>query len=317
MIPTDHPPIDGRPVPGSERPLPEGPARGHVGSDRPVPEPTAAERSALDRSQPCQPLPDRPAVAKSPSGCATPGEAIFPDDVPQSLPAGPAPDQTVPNRPALEWRSGTVPVSTRFEDPYFSLDGGMAEAQHVFLAGNDLPARFRPGFHIAELGLGTGLNLLTTLIAWEASGTPGALRYTAFEAFPLSAADIARALSAFPEAHAKAAPFLAEWAAGSTRFTLGTMEVEIVPGDARATLPGWAHRADAWFLDGFAPARNPELWSDTLLAFVAARTAPGGTFATYTAAGHVRRTLERWFTVTRAPGFARKRHMSRGVRADR
>ena len=86
------------------------------------------------------------------------------------------------------------------------------------------------------------------------------------------------------------------------------------PGDARQTLATWTGKADAWFLDGFSPAKNPELWSSDLMAEVARHTAPGGTFATYTAAGHVRRALgEAGFTVTRQPGFGRKRHMTTGI----
>lgn len=217
-------------------------------------------------------------------------------------------------RATLTWRDETLPVSARFDDPYFSLQGGLAETRHVFLAGNDLPARFRPGFHIAELGFGTGLNMLAALIAWRASGTPGTLRYTSFEAFPMAATDIARALTAFPEARAVAEPFLSQWQDGQTRLTFEGMEAEIILGDANATLPRWDQQADAWFLDGFSPAKNPELWSGALMAQVAAHTAPQGTFATYTAAGHVRRALGAGFTVTRLPGYGSKRHMSAGVR---
>jgi tRNA U34 5-methylaminomethyl-2-thiouridine-forming methyltransferase MnmC len=95
----------------------------------------------------------------------------------------------------LDWRDGIVPVSTRFQDPYFSISDGLAETRHVFLSGNDLPARFRPGFHIAELGFGTGLNMLATLLSLT-DDTP--IHYTSFEAYPLPADDIARALDAFP-----------------------------------------------------------------------------------------------------------------------
>jgi tRNA U34 5-methylaminomethyl-2-thiouridine-forming methyltransferase MnmC len=219
------------------------------------------------------------------------------------------PDQS---QAALEWRDDAIPVSTRFDDPYFSLANGLDETRHVFLAGNDLPARLRPGFQIAELGFGTGLNLLATLIA--CGDTP--IRYTSFEAYPMSATEIARALAAFPEAEAVAAPFLAAWARGDRQFQLGPIDVDIVIGDARETLPAWDGRADAWYLDGFSPAKNPELWGPDLMAAVGAHTAPGGTFATYTAAGFVRRNLAAaGFAVTRAPGHGHKRHMSRGVRA--
>ncbi len=212
----------------------------------------------------------------------------------------------------LDWRGGVVPVSRRFDDPYFSLADGLAETRHVFLAGNGLPARLAPGFRIAELGFGTGLNLLATLIAAE--GQAGPIHYTSFEAYPLMAEEIARALAHFPEARAVAGGFLDHWAAGRRAFALGPVQVQVVIGDARETLPAWGGRADAWFLDGFSPAKNPELWSDALLEQVARHTAAGGTFATYTAAGHVRRALAAaGFTVERRAGHGRKRHMSVGV----
>jgi tRNA U34 5-methylaminomethyl-2-thiouridine-forming methyltransferase MnmC len=89
---------------------------------------------------------------------------------------------------------------------------------------------------------------------------------------------------------------------------------EIIIGDARETLPIWPHRADAWFLDGFSPAKNPELWSGELMADVARHTGKGGSFATYTAAGHVRRALvDAGFAVERRPGHGRKRHMTVGT----
>lgn len=214
----------------------------------------------------------------------------------------------------ITWREGAIPISTLFDDPYFSLAGGLAETRHVYLSGNDLPARFRDGFHIGELGFGTGLNLVATLIAWATSGSTGRLAFTSFEAFPMPAPDMARALAAFPQAQAAAAPLVAAWATGARQFSLGPVDVTVITGDARATLPGWPGRADAWFLDGFAPAKNPELWSADLLAEVARHSRPGASFATYTAAGHVRRGLaSAGFQVERVPGFGRKRHMSRGT----
>lgn len=220
---------------------------------------------------------------------------------------------------ALQWRDGGVPVSTRFDDPYFSLGDGLAETQHVFLAGNGLPQRLRAGFAIAELGFGTGLNLIATAMICPAD-TP--ITYTSFEAYPLPAADIARALALFAQTQSWAAPFLQAWDAaqvsargsGLRSFTLGPIKVQVILGDARATLPVWAGRADAWYLDGFSPAKNPDLWSGEILAEVARHTAQGGTFATYTAAGHVRRALaDAGFDVARVAGYGRKRHMSKGT----
>ena len=186
---------------------------------------------------------------------------------------------------------------------------GLDETRHVFLDGNDLPGRLRPGFQIGELGFGTGLNLLATLIA--AGEMP--IRFTSFEAFPMAAPDIARALQAFPEANAVAGEFVQHWAAGARQFQLGPITVEVVIGDARETLPRWQGRADAWYLDGFSPAKNPELWGEDLMHEVARHTAPGGTFATYTAAGFVRRGLQAaGFTVERRKGHGHKRHMAAG-----
>ncbi len=211
----------------------------------------------------------------------------------------------------LDWKDGILPVSRRFDDPYFSIHDGLAETQHVYLAGNGLPARLCDGFQIAELGFGTGLNLLATLLAHTG---PGMIHYTSFEAYPLPAADIARALQAFPQALAVAGPFLDQWGAGATTINLGSISATIILGDARDTLPLWGGRADAWYLDGFSPAKNPELWSPDLMAEVARHTAPHGTFATYTAAGHVRRALaDAGFTVQRQPGFGHKRHMTTGA----
>jgi len=219
----------------------------------------------------------------------------------------------LPHQPTLTWKDEGIPVSTRFDDPYFSLNDGLAETRHVFLAGNDLPRRLTDGFHIAELGFGTGLNLLATLIAWHATGRPGTLYYTSFEAYPLPAQDIARALQHFPEASAVAQPFLAQWATGATDIRLEGLTARIILGDARDTLPLWPHKADAWFLDGFSPAKNPELWSEPLMEQVARHTAPMGTLATYTAAGHVRRALQAaGFQIDRRAGHGRKRHMTVG-----
>lgn len=203
----------------------------------------------------------------------------------------------------LRWEDG-VPVSEAFDDPYYARSDGLAESRHVFLAGNRLEARFAGavGFHLAELGFGTGLNLCAALIAWRALAAPGAvLRYTAFERYPMAEADRARALARWPEA---------------TGVALGAdVDLEVIGGDARQAVPAWEGAADAWFLDGFAPARNPEMWEPALLAAVFQRTVPGGTCATYSAAGAVRRGLQAaGFDVARVPGFGTKREMLVGVR---
>lgn len=211
----------------------------------------------------------------------------------------------------LDWRDGRVPVSTRFDDPYYSLDNGLAETQYVFLAGNGLPERFTDGFQIAELGFGTGLNLLAALKLWRDSGQTGQMRFTTFELYPLAAADMIRAQAEFPEVADIAAELAPFWEQGATDIDLPDLHFRMITGDARQTLPQWTDQADAWFLDGFAPAKNPELWEPDLMAEVGQHTAPDGTAATYSAAGAIRRALEAGgFTVDRIPGFGRKRHMT-------
>lgn len=215
----------------------------------------------------------------------------------------------------LEWReteAGVVPISTQFDDPYYSLDNGLAETRHVFLDGNGLPARFKDGFHVAELGFGTGLNFLATLEAFRRSGTSGRLRFTSFEAFPMAPADLKTALAPYKDLPTEVLKVPSLETVNGPDF-----ELRVIIGDARTTLPNWTDKADAWFLDGFSPAKNPELWEEGLMKAVGAKTKSGGTFATYTAAGHVRRALaEAGFEVERVPGFGRKRHMTVGWMTD-
>lgn len=224
----------------------------------------------------------------------------------------------MPSAPQLTWDEAGAPHSLRFDDRYFSAHDGAEEAAQVFMQGNRLPARWHDAdlFHIAELGFGTGLNFFVTLAAWYTYAPPTAsLHYTAFELAPLPAADMRRALARWPELADLAAPWLDAWpsvlAEGS--LLMEGVELELVVGDARATLPAWPGFADAWYLDGFSPAKNPELWEAGLLAEVYLHTMPGGTFSTYTAAGFVRRNLlYAGFQVARVPGFAGKKERLQG-----
>ncbi|MBQ0716461.1 MAG: tRNA (5-methylaminomethyl-2-thiouridine)(34)-methyltransferase MnmD [Sulfitobacter litoralis] len=215
----------------------------------------------------------------------------------------------------IEWKDSGVPVSSKFDDPYFSLDNGVEETQHVFIEGNDLANRFRDGFRIAELGFGTGLNFLVAWDAWERNGAKGTLHFTSFEAFPMSSEDMAQAHQSFPDFDGKRDGLLAAWSPEGGEMRFGDVVLTVVIGDARRAVPAWDGLADAWFLDGFSPAKNPELWEPELLHDVARHTAPFGTAATYTAAGAVRRALESaGFAVERTTGYGRKRHMTRAVR---
>ena len=212
------------------------------------------------------------------------------------------------------WQESGTPVSTLFDDPYFSMANGLEETRHVFLAGNDLPARFSDGFHIAELGFGTGLNLLATCLAWKDCGAGGRCITPALKPIQCQRRIWPGRWGDFPELAEHARLLLEAWGGGARRFYVWvTVSVELIIGDARQTLPGWNACADAWYLDGFSPAKNPELWGEPLLHDVARHTRANGTFATYTAAGFVRRGLQAaGFQVERWPGYGRKRHMSRG-----
>lgn len=231
---------------------------------------------------------------------------------------------------ALEWHDDTIPVSTRFDDPYFSRADGLGETRYVFIDGNDLPSRFatmknyqqdnKNEFIIAELGFGTGLNFLATLVAFKTLAPAEArLRFISFERYPLQTDEIKKALSRWPELDEWAAILLAHWQEfkltkenpASVVLQFGSnIELEIIIGDANATLPKQDFAANAWFLDGFSPAKNPQMWNEELLKQVHRLTALDGSFATYAAAGFVRRNLiAAGFAVERRPGFGLKREM--------
>lgn len=227
----------------------------------------------------------------------------------------------------LDWQDGQ-PVSRVFGDIYFSRESGLEESRHVFLRHNRLAERWstlQPGsvFTIGETGFGTGLNFLAAWQLWR-STAPAATRlcFVSTEAFPLSATEIGRALSAWPELASFSDALLAQYdalAPGFHRFHFdeGRVQLTLLVGDARDTLPQLDANVDAWFLDGFAPSCNPEMWSDTVLEQVTRLTRPGGTFATFTAVGEIRRRLSaQGFAVRRAPGYGKKWHLSCGERQD-
>jgi len=239
----------------------------------------------------------------------------------------PAPDRGVAllgRKPArLAWRA-EVPWSEHFEDGYFSAAGGARESRHVFLAGNALPARWAgcPRFTIVETGLGTGLNLLTTWRDWLEQGAPCPLHFISIEAFPLTPDDLQRALAAWPEFGPLSPDLLDQYPAplpGLHRLHLAqgrlTLDLLLLPlAEALQTLQRMPDLGvDAWFLDGFAPARNPEMWTGELFHAMAGLSNPAATFATFTAASAVRRGLQdAGFSVEKTPGYGRKRHMLRG-----
>jgi len=222
----------------------------------------------------------------------------------------------LPPQPALDWSDERAPRATVFDDVYFSRGGGLAESEAVFLGGTGLPQAWRnkDRFALCELGFGTGLNVLAAWRAWKSSRSPHAqLHISTIEAFPLARADAARALAQFPEAAPLAEQLLAHWpvrayAPQRLWFPEDGFALTIFTGEAETILAEMDGEFDAWFLDGFAPARNPAMWSAQTLRHIARLSAAGARLATFTVAGDVRRGLEAaGFEVAKKPGFGAKR----------
>lgn len=226
-------------------------------------------------------------------------------------------DPPVPDAsPLLVWAEDGSPRSGRFGDVYFSKEDGLAESRAVFLAGCGLPEAWagRRRFTVAELGFGTGLNIAALLDLWRREGPlDGRLHVFTVEGYPLTADEARRALSAWPELADVVEALLARWPDGTPGFHRIDLPdfratVDVAIGEVEWALDQWTGRADAWFLDGFAPSTNPAMWSDAVMDGIAARSAPDARVATFTVAGAVRRGLaERGFTVEKKPGHGRKR----------
>ncbi|GAB5498824.1 MAG: bifunctional tRNA (5-methylaminomethyl-2-thiouridine)(34)-methyltransferase MnmD/FAD-dependent 5-carboxymethylaminomethyl-2-thiouridine(34) oxidoreductase MnmC [Pseudohongiellaceae bacterium] len=226
----------------------------------------------------------------------------------------------------LDWIESDLPRSSQYDDVYFSRDDEIAESRHVFLAGNNLEARWCAAsdptcFTLGELGLGSGLNLLLTWQLWrQCFPEPGArrLHYIAFELHPPRFQDLQRLHARWPQLAEYSNVFLRNYpdhSAGCHRLWLDNdVLLDIHYGDATTSLsellPGVSGQVDCWFADGFSPAHNPQLWQEPLWQLLASCSRAGTSLSTYSVAGHVRRGLTAaGFTVERQPGHGRKRHM--------
>ena len=223
-----------------------------------------------------------------------------------------------PILPAVpSFRVGAV-FSETYEDTYWSLDGGLDETRHVFLSGNDLPARWqaREKFTILETGFGTGLNFLC---AWkrfrETAPSNARLHYLSVDKHPFRHEDLETLYRQWPELAPLGTELLLRYpplVPGFHRLHLdgGRVALTLLFGEAADMLAQVEAQVDAFFLDGFAPARNPDMWSEALFAQLGRLAAPGATFATYSAAGKVSRGMTAaGFAVEKKPGFGRKREM--------
>lgn len=215
-----------------------------------------------------------------------------------------------------------MPYSTQFGDYFYSKTDGRLECDHVFIKGNDLDNRFASGqsFIIAELGFGTGLNFLETVRQFQAIAPDNAkLEFHSFELIPMTANQIKKALTVWPEIEIEKQKLLSDWPTSFQSqqifdFT-ANIKLHLHVGDVNDTIHQTGFRADAWYLDGFSPARNEAMWNEKLMQAVSDHTIIGGTLASYTAAGWVRRNLQAaGFTIEKCKGHAGKRDMIKGIK---
>ncbi len=215
---------------------------------------------------------------------------------------------------SLTWR-GNAPVSERFDDVYYSAENGLEESRFVFLHGIGAPDVWanQDHFVIAETGFGTGLNFLATWNAWRESGSKGRLTFISVEGYPMSGEALADAHQTFPELNTLAEQLRGAWPPAAQgfhprSFDGGKVRLLLLFGDAVNCFSRLHASVDAWYLDGFAPAKNPDMWSDDLMDQIARLSKTDTRFATFTAAGFVRRALlARGFHVEKQPGYGRKR----------
>lgn len=224
----------------------------------------------------------------------------------------------------LDWDAQGQPRSQLFADVYFATDGGLAETRHVFLQQNELAQRFAElpaggQLVIGETGFGTGLNFLCAWQLFEQTAASDCrLHFVSVEKYPLTRADLQRALALWPELANYSEQLLAQYLAvhpGFQRFTLssGRVSLTLLIGDALEQLPELDAPIDAWFLDGFAPQRNPQMWCPELFAELARLSHPGTTLGTFCSAGDVRRALNAaGFKMKRVPGIGRKWEVLKG-----
>ena len=219
----------------------------------------------------------------------------------------------------LEWHENQ-PYSSKYGDVYFSSDSGLDETHYVFLAHNQLKTRWEnlkeDHFTIAETGFGTGLNFLCAWKLWQETAPANArLHFISSEKFPLSIDDLQNALSLWPDLKELSDALIQQYSLISKAwhrliFDNGKVTLTLLIGDVNESLPKLKGVINAWFLDGFSPAKNPDMWQASLFESMAKHSHSETTFATFTSAGEVRRGLQHaGFEVSKAPGFGKKREM--------
>lgn len=219
---------------------------------------------------------------------------------------------------SIRFNADHIPLSQDYADTYYSLQNPLEECRHVFLAGNNLPARWQTAdsFRIAEIGFGTGRNFLLTAQLWlQLKPANGVLHYFAIEQHPVTRADLAHLFSCRTIDAALEAQLLGNYPMPTRGFhpiSLANDRIRLllVFDDAQRATHELGTKFDAWYLDGFAPACNPSAWETSLFSEIFQHTLPRGTAATYSAASRVRKSLsDAGFMVQRKAGFGLKREM--------
>ena len=231
----------------------------------------------------------------------------------------------------LDWQhvdGVDIPVSKQFGDVYFSKANGLLETRHVFLNGNDLETRLAElkqddYFVVGETGFGTGLNFLALWQLWQnvRPDNNSHLHFISVEKFPLSLADLKKALAVWTELETFSQQLIEYYPlplSGCHRlvFKEHRISLDLWLGDAADCFPmiESKHAVDAWFLDGFAPACNPELWEEQIFKHIMRLSAQGTTFASFSVAGVLKRALRAYgVSITRPKGFGHKREMLKAI----
>jgi tRNA 5-methylaminomethyl-2-thiouridine biosynthesis bifunctional protein len=222
----------------------------------------------------------------------------------------------------IRWEENQ-PYSLDFEDIYFNTDDGLQETEYVFIAQNQLQERFNATknntFTVIETGFGTGLNFFCTALHWlNRASSSAKLHYVSIEKYPLKPQDIEKVTQSYPQFLSISSELLEQYAnlqVGLNKISIANDRIclSLWIGNVLETLPQIYNQADAWFLDGFAPAKNAEMWSDQVFSHISRLSKPGSTFATFTSAGAVRRSLQSiGFNVQKCAGYGKKREMLSG-----
>lgn len=217
-----------------------------------------------------------------------------------------------------------VPRSEQFDDVYFSAADGLEETRHVFLAGNNLPDLWmgRGDFTICETGFGTGLNFLAVLHLLKSckiQNRPKKLHFISFEKYPLTRDYIGQCLTHWPELESELDAMLSVYPVdvsdGIYDFSvMDGVHLTLIFGDVNDEIPRLQALVDCWFLDGFKPSSNPDMWSEIVFTNMARLSQIEARLATFTAAGFVRRGLiDAGFDIQKVRGFGRKREMCVGM----